>query len=269
MSKNSLRACRTQTTCPRGMDQRLAVGRLGAEEQDAADKAAVHADTPSVTHADSLGRTFLTIAHNKFERNGTMLEEKYATRVELDIEGNSARSSTPTSRSRHALRLRHARHPHPSGEHGSGRALDAERRDRQADPRLGQPRAHRFRTTYDPLRRPTDSFLQRRAHGPETLIGKPSMARVSPTQRPRTCAASVFQVFDKRGVVTSEDLRLQGQSAAQPAPIRSRLQGDCSTGRPIPCWSRRPSPAARTYDALNRPTSVTAPDDSVYRPDLQ
>ena len=33
-------------------------------------------------------RTFLTIAHNKFERNGATLEEKYPTRVEMDIEGN-------------------------------------------------------------------------------------------------------------------------------------------------------------------------------------
>lgn len=35
-----------------------------------------------------MGRTFLTIAHNRFERNGAIVEEKYPTRVELDIEGN-------------------------------------------------------------------------------------------------------------------------------------------------------------------------------------
>ena len=43
-----------------------------------------------MAHADSLGRTFLTVAHNKFERNSgrSSIEEYYATRVDLDIEGN-------------------------------------------------------------------------------------------------------------------------------------------------------------------------------------
>jgi len=50
---------------PTWYEQRVG-GLLGAEEQEAADKAAVHANTPSVTHAASLGRTFLTIVHNRF-----------------------------------------------------------------------------------------------------------------------------------------------------------------------------------------------------------
>ena len=44
-------------------------------------KAAAHANTPDHAHLDTLGRTFLTIADNG-------AEGKYATRVELDIEGN-------------------------------------------------------------------------------------------------------------------------------------------------------------------------------------
>ena len=48
----------------------------------------MHAATPSVAHTDSLGRTFLTLAHNRFERSGAIVEENYATRVVLDIEGN-------------------------------------------------------------------------------------------------------------------------------------------------------------------------------------
>ena len=67
---------------------------MGAEEQTAAVKAAVHAETPSVAHMDALGRTFLTVAHNKLERSGSPspgdppTEAFYSTRVELDIEGN-------------------------------------------------------------------------------------------------------------------------------------------------------------------------------------
>src|SRR5262249_31673699 len=69
--------------------------RIGGakEEKDAAAKCAVHANTPTVAYFDTLGRAFLTVAHNKFERkrnDGTIEtgEGKYPTRMNLDIEGN-------------------------------------------------------------------------------------------------------------------------------------------------------------------------------------
>ncbi len=55
-------------------------------ENEAALKAADHADTPTVAQFDSLGRTFLTITDNGNDDNGK--PQKYPTRVELDIESN-------------------------------------------------------------------------------------------------------------------------------------------------------------------------------------
>src|SRR6185369_9805323 len=60
---------------------------------DAAEKAAIHRETPTVAHFDSLGRPFLTIAHNRFKRSDSPpadppLEELHSTRVVFDIEGN-------------------------------------------------------------------------------------------------------------------------------------------------------------------------------------
>src|SRR5262249_5379763 len=55
-------------------------GALNPEAR-AAWLAAEHANTPSVAHFDTLGRSFLTIADNG-------AAGKYETRVELDIEGN-------------------------------------------------------------------------------------------------------------------------------------------------------------------------------------
>jgi RHS repeat-associated protein len=65
-------------------------GAMGTDEQDAAQKAFLHDQTPSVVHLDSLGRTFFTVAHNKFRDRVTSLirEEFYQTRTEFDIEGN-------------------------------------------------------------------------------------------------------------------------------------------------------------------------------------
>ena len=64
-------------------------GELGAAEQSAALKTAVHAATPSIAHADALARPFLTIAHNRFERDGaSVIDEVHTMRVVLDIESN-------------------------------------------------------------------------------------------------------------------------------------------------------------------------------------
>src|SRR5262249_8596921 len=66
-------------------------GALGTDEQKAAERAPAHADTPTTAHFDALGRPFLTVARNRVvcpghDLNGT--EESFATRIELDIEGN-------------------------------------------------------------------------------------------------------------------------------------------------------------------------------------
>ena len=62
--------------------------QLGKDEQQAAIRTAVHANTPGIAYFDTLGRTFLTIAHNRLERAGVPVNEYFATRTELDIEGN-------------------------------------------------------------------------------------------------------------------------------------------------------------------------------------
>ncbi|WP_216912975.1 SpvB/TcaC N-terminal domain-containing protein [Nocardia noduli] len=65
---------------------------LGADERNAAERAAAHADTPTTAHFDALGRPFLTVTRNRVICAGHRLHEKpdeqFRTRVELDIEGN-------------------------------------------------------------------------------------------------------------------------------------------------------------------------------------
>src|SRR5678815_1325315 len=63
-------------------------GDLGPEEQAAAEKTAIHANTPSIVHFDSLVKSILTITQNRFERNGAIVEEKFFTRNAFDIESN-------------------------------------------------------------------------------------------------------------------------------------------------------------------------------------
>ena len=126
---------------------------------------------------DSLGRTFLTIAHNKFESkmgDGSVetVEERYPTHVVLDIEGNQ-REVVDARPRRPELRLRNA------GSQIHSVSMDAGERWMLNDV-AGQPirtwdaRGHEARTQYDQLHRPVCQLVRGtdRTHRiPESLIG--------------------------------------------------------------------------------------------------
>src|SRR5690606_41734605 len=50
---------------------------------------AQHAATPTVIHLDTLGRPFLSVAHNVTGMGTSRVHEFYRTRTELDIQGNT------------------------------------------------------------------------------------------------------------------------------------------------------------------------------------
>lgn len=66
--------------------QLTAEGKDPVKEQQAANKAAMHAGTPNTRYLDTLGRPVLSVEHNK-NRN-TNADEFYHTHVHTDIEGN-------------------------------------------------------------------------------------------------------------------------------------------------------------------------------------
>ena len=132
-------------------------------ETRAAEKTRVHAATPTVAHADSLGRTFLTVAHNKFRHSDTPLadpsvEEFYRTRIILDIEGNQrevidAKERVVMHYDYDMLGNRIHQASMEAGERWmlndvAGKSISA-----------WDSRGHTFRTEYDPLRRPLRSFV--------------------------------------------------------------------------------------------------------------
>ena len=119
--------------------QRIA-GTRGDRDRGAAIKAQVHAATPSVAHSDSLGPHVPN--HRPQQTPGAVTRpcrsrRFHQTRVTLDIEGNPRVVIDAKKPHRHALRLRHARQPHPPVQHGSRGTLDAQRRDRQGALCLG------------------------------------------------------------------------------------------------------------------------------------
>ncbi|MGB4227400.1 MAG: SpvB/TcaC N-terminal domain-containing protein [Candidatus Dechloromonas phosphoritropha] len=240
-------------------------GALGAQEQAAATKAAVHAFTPSAAHVDSLGRAFLTVAHNRLKRSDTPVndppEEAFRrTRVVLDIEGNQRNVIDALDRS--VMRYDYDM----LGNQVHSWSMDAGERwllnDIADKPiRAWDSRGFARRLTYDALRRSTGLFVtesgvERLAE--RTVYGEALGAATNHRGR-------VSQQFDAAGVVTSIGYDFKGNLLSSQRDLLPDYQSGVD-------WLQDPSAtdgrftSSGTYDALNRPVTATSPDGSVYRP---
>jgi hypothetical protein len=255
---------------PTWYDQRQG-GALGPEEQKAARKAEVHAGTPTAAHADSLGRTILTVAHNRFKYSNAPAaapptEEFYETHVVFDIEGNQREIIDAKDRVvvRYDYDMLGNRIHQASMEAGARRMLN----DVAGKPLYAwDDRGHRFRSSYDALQRPTESFLREGA-GPEMVVGRSVYGETQPNPEAKNLRGKLVQLFDQAGVVTSEDYDFKGNLLSSERKLLDTVQ---KNGQPEPAYKttvdwngnytlKPESYTSRTrYDALNRPTQLVAP----------
>ncbi|GAB6906473.1 hypothetical protein JCM12296A_23080 [Desulfosarcina cetonica] len=244
-------------------------GQLGRPEQDAAQKAAAHAATPAIVHFDALGRPFLSIADNG-------PDGQYETRTEQDIEGVPLRVVDARG---NAVMVYRIEPDDPTatpviGYDVAGRQLFEHSMD-GGDRRMlldiaGQPirqwdaRGHRFRFEYDELRRPLNAFVAGGAvDDAEQLFQRTVYGEsegVALNHR-----GQVYQLFDQAGVVTNIEYDFKGNL------LRGTRQFTTDY-RNLVDWSQNPAREDETfvnhttYDALNRPTTLTSPDASITLP---
>lgn len=245
-------------------------GALGAQEQDAARKAAVHAATPTVAHADSLGRTFLTVAHNKFKYSNTPpadppVEEFHRTRIILDIEGNQCEVIDAKDRivMRYDYDMLSNRIHQASMEAGARWMLN----DVAGKPLYAwDSRDHRFRTAYDPLRRPTDSFLREGASA-ELLVGRSVYGETRPNPEANNLRGKVVQLFDQAGVVTSDEYDFKGNLLRSQRQLAQSYNTTLDWSGAVPLQVETYT-SRTTYDALNRPVALTTPHTPTMQPSV-
>lgn len=231
-------------------------GQQGKAEQDAAAQTAAHADTPAAAHSDTLGRTFLTVSDNG-------AGGKYETRVELDIEGNQRSVTDALGRTVMSYdydMLTGVIHQ-LSMDAGERWTL----RDVAGKPvRAWDSRQHTVRTVYDELHRPTHLFVRRDTE-PEALAERTVYGEPQPDAVALNLRGKVFQHFDGAGTLTSEDYDFKGNLLGGTRQLLQDYQDQVD-------WSQSPAlesetfKSSTTYDALNRPVTLTTPDKSVIRP---
>ena len=236
-------------------------------EKTAAAKAAKHANTPEFAYFDTLGRPFLTLSHNGFNADDTAIQ--FPVRVRVDIEGNTREVRDAIAQAddaqgrvvmQYAYDMLGSRIHQASMEAGDRWTLN----DATGKPiRAWNSRGFQFRTSYDALRRPTDSFLSE-DFGPELMVGRVVYGETRPDPQANNLRGKVVQIFDQAGVVTTDEYDFKGNLLR----TERRLAESYKTRLNWPDVSLQPdSHGARTrYDALNRAVELRTPDQSTIRP---
>jgi RHS repeat-associated protein len=276
-------------------------GELGTDEQDAAAKAAAHARTPTRTHFDSLGRSFLTLADNGPDPGKPGRHLLFATRVELDLEGNqrSAHDAKETDDGQGRVVMRYVWDMLGNRVHQL--SLDAGARWVLIDAtgktiRAWDSRGHALRTEYDPLRRPIRSFVAGGAapHG-EVLTERMLYGEQHPEAETRNLRGTLYVHLDQAGAVTTEARDFKGNVVcgvrrvtsgtqyrqlvnwravdddrpACPPDAAALLDPDALAAALAAILEPDVYVSSTTWDALNRPVAVTPPyreQPSVIRP---
>ena len=250
-------------------------GALGAQEQEAADKTALHAATPTVVYFDTLGRIFLTVLDNGPDSN--LDPQKYRTRVTLSFAGQQREIFD--AKDRMIVRSDYDL----SGNRIHQVSMEAGERWMLVDVagnliRTWDSRDHEFRSEYDELRRPVRQWV--RPTGPNSNLQAEVLFETTEYGEGQQNAAAlnlrtrIFRRRDTAGIVTNvsanpatgqlEAFDFKGNALHE---TRQFTQNYSS----IIDWSVAPAMEATVYvtstryDALNRPIAITTPDGSITR----
>ncbi len=265
-------------------------GALGEDERNAALRAQAHADTPTTVHFDTLGRTFMTTAHNRVECPGHDLdgtEGGVATRVELDIEGNQRAVRDAVEQAGDPLGRVVTRYAYDmAGNAIHQLSMEAGARWTLADAagapvRVWDSRGHTFTTTYDTLRRPavktvrgatadSDPRTLNRDVTVEVFVYGEGVANAEALN----LRTRVYRHLDSAGVVTNASLDAD-DNPVEAYDFKGNLLRSTrrfvSDHTAVADWLQNPALQAEAfesrtrYDALNRPAQFVAPHSNLPR----
>ncbi|MBN2439942.1 MAG: VCBS repeat-containing protein [Spirochaetales bacterium] len=251
-------------------------------EKQAAKKTEIHADTPTVTHFDSLGRVFLTIEHNRYEkdRNGNpaIVNEILKTRVELDSEGNQRRIIDAKDRivMKYDYDMLGTVIHQQSMEAGERWIINNV---------AGKPvcqwnsRGFRIRTAYDELIRPLAVYVQENTL-PEFMSERLVYGEYHP-DRLLNLRTKLYQHFDQSGVITNAGYDFKGnltEASKQFALVYKTninwnvLEGvnepDEIAEKSGPLLMPEEYVSFTRFDALNRPIQLVTPHTNNMKPNV-
>jgi len=230
-------------------------GALGPAEQAAARKAALHADTPQLTHFDPLGREFLSVQNNGdhglyktrvvydiqgHQRNVVDAKGRVVTHYDYDMAGNTLHEKSMESAERWFLT-----------DVGGGTLY------------TWDSRMNRLHKVYDQLRHPVTTILQTES-GDELAVEKAVYGESLPSPEARNARQRLVMVCDQAGTVTQDMYDFKGNLLCATRRVariyKTTLDWNGEVALEEPAFTTQ-----GTFDALNRQVETIRPDNSVVR----
>ena len=244
---------------------------VGDPERRAAWLAAKHANTPSTLHLDSLGRTIYAVTDHG---GGTTA----AVRSESDLTGRLSRIFDQRGREVASGFNGMAGHPIVGETAEKGRRWILQNVF-GAPAKTWDEHGREFRAEYDSLHRLLAMFAKRNAES-EVLLNYVVYGDRLPNAASRNLLGVAHQIFDQGGMVRVVELDFKGNpkrverilareyrqdvdwSALAEQPDVEEIQEAAESGLEV----EEIFAVTSEYDALNRPTRIVLPDDTVIIP---
>jgi RHS repeat-associated protein len=241
-------------------------GAFGTDQQLAAQRSVIHAETPTRAYADPLGRMFLSVAHNKFKYSNQPtgsppVEEFYTTRTIFDIRGNKLQVTDPKGRAvtRYGYDVLGTQIHQASMEAGERWSLN----DCSGKVIYTWDSVNRqVHTSYDPSRRPLEVSLNE--GGLQVIVSHTTYGEALPNPEANNLRTKAVKVFDQAGILTTGLFDFKSNSLLVQRELAQAYNTTLDWSGPVPL-SGSLFVSRTAYDALNRPIEQTTPDNSVIR----
>lgn len=230
-------------------------GQFGPAEKGAAVKTAAHAETPTITNADTLGRVFQTIANN-----GPLASDQYTTTVTRDIQGRILATHDALGRT-----ILSCYYDMSGGEIHLDSADSGKRwllTNAGGQPlRAWDSRGHHVSAGYDALHRPTTLEVTD-STDTTRLAEQITYGETLPQAQTLNLRGAPYQHRDQAGIATTTRRDFKNNVVTATSQLLNDYIDDVD-------WSANPAldsetfTTTKTYDALNRVKNNTAPDGSI------
>lgn len=246
----------------------------------AAEKTQGHADTPTVTHLDTLARPFFTITDIGLDILGN--EQKFPTRVVLDIEGNQLEVIDAKDR----IVMHYDYNILSAPIHQS--SMEAGQRWMLNDVtgqsiRAWDNRGNSYLTEFDQLRRPLRAFVtgaDPENSSQQVLTERMIYGEQHPQAESRNLRGSLYLHFETAGVVSVDAIDFKGNPLRASRRLATEYKKvidwrvveaalPVAATAPIAIEMLEPTlsmlletdtyTSTTSYDALNRPIEITSP----------
>jgi RHS repeat-associated protein len=232
-----------------------------ARENAAAQKAAVHYNTPAISYNNVQGRAFYAVAHNRFIDHATavLTDEFYETDSQLDVEGNTRRIVDPRGNAVVAydydmLGVQAHAASMDAGEgwalnDGAGRAVYAFDSKKQT-----------LHTSFDAIRRPIQTTLTKGAALP-AVVDRITYGEGQPGDQTNNLRGKLFEHRDQAGILANTSYDFNENTLETTRVLTAHYQDNIDWDAP-PLMQTEVFKTQSEYDALSRPTRVVAPNSN-------